>query len=110
MCKERGMRFVNVEGIEEGDWKVQLKLQMESWIDLSQRQECPIVLLLWTRALLMGRDNLTLVVEREPTNSAEDAKEIFHRIDERIEEKIHEQEERKRSSIESTRESRRRFM
>lgn len=94
MCKERGMRFVNVEGIEEGDWKVQLKLQMESWIDLSQRQECPIVLLLWTRALLMGRDNLTLVVEREPTNSAEDAKEIFHRIDERIEEKIHEQEER----------------
>ena len=30
----------------------------------------------------------------EPTNSAEDAKEIFHRIDERIEEKIHEQEER----------------
>merc|ERR1712118_322501 len=48
----------------------------------------------WTRALLMGRDNLTLVVERGETNSVEEAKEIFHKIDERISERIHEQEER----------------
>jgi hypothetical protein len=94
MCKERGMRFVNVNGVDEDEWKVQLKLQMENWIELSQRQDCPIVLLLWTRALLMGRDNLTLVVERESADSVEDAKEIFHKIDEKIADKIHEQEER----------------
>merc|ERR1719506_3153549 len=70
----------------------QLRLQMENWLELSLNRSTPYVLLLWTRAVLMGLD-LSLLVEEEQSTAEEEATVLLKRVDERLEDRLKEQEE-----------------